>query len=66
MSERGDAGRSKPGLWVLLIASAAVVVAAAVLLIGDPTRVPTWFTLAGGLITVYLAVTYLRQSSNHG
>jgi hypothetical protein len=38
-----------------------VVVAAADLLISDPTRVPTWFTLAGGLITVYLAVTYLRQ-----
>jgi hypothetical protein len=64
MSERGDAGRSKPGLWVLLVAAAAVVVAAAVLLIGDLTRVPTWFTLAGGLITVYLAVTYLRQSSD--
>jgi uncharacterized membrane protein (UPF0136 family) len=64
MSERGDVGRSRPGLWVLLVASAAVVVAAAVLLVGDPTRVPTWFTLVGGLITVYLAVTYLRRSSD--
>jgi len=64
MSERGDGGLSKPGLWVLLVASAAVVVAAAVLLVGDPSRVPTWFTLAGGLITVYLAVTYLRQASD--
>jgi hypothetical protein len=61
MSERGDAGRTKPGLWVLLVASAAVVVAAVALLFGNPTRVPTWFTLAGGLITVYLAVTYVRQ-----
>jgi uncharacterized membrane protein (UPF0136 family) len=64
MSERGDAGRSKPGLWVLLVASAAVVVAAVVMLVGDPTRVPTWLTLVGGLITAYLAVTYLRQSSD--
>ena len=64
MSERGDAGRSKPGPWVLLVASAAVVVAAVVLLVGDPMRVPTWFTLGGGLVTVYLAVTYLRQASD--
>ena len=47
----------------MLVASAAVVIAAAVLLIGDPSRVPTWFTLAGGLISVYLAVTYIRQTS---
>lgn len=62
MSERRGSNRSKPGLWVLLVASAAVVIAAAVLLIGDPSRVPTWFTLAGGLISVYLAVTYIRQT----
>lgn len=64
MSERGGSNRSKPGLWILLVASAAVVIATAVLLIGDPSRVPTWFTLAGGLITVYLAVTYIRQASD--
>lgn len=64
MTERGGSNRSKPGLWVLLVASAAVVIAGAVLLIGDPSRVPTWFTLAGGLVTVYLAVTYLRQASD--
>ena len=64
MTERGGSNRSRPGLWVLLVASAAVVIAATVLLIGDPSRVPTWFTLAGGLITVYLAVTYLRQASD--
>jgi len=64
MSESGDSRRSRPALWVLLVGAAAVVVASAVLLIGDPSRVPTWFTLAGGLISVYLAVTYLRQSSD--
>lgn len=63
MSERGGSNRSKPALWVLLVGAAAVVVASAVLLIGDPSRVPTWFTLAGGLISVYLAVTYIRQTS---
>jgi len=63
VSERRGSNRSKSGLWVLLVASAAVVIAAAVLLIGDPSRVPTWFTLAGGLISVYLAVTYIRQTS---
>ena len=64
MSERGGRNRSKPALWVLLVGAAAVVVASAVLLIGDPLRVPTWFTLAGGLISVYLAVTYPRQTSD--
>jgi hypothetical protein len=64
MSDRGGANRSKPTLWVLLVWAAAVVVASAVLLIGDPSRMPTWFTLAGGLISVYLAVTYLRQASD--
>jgi len=63
MSDRGGSNRSKPALWVLLVGAAAVVVASAVLLIVDPSRVPTWFTLAGGLISVYLAVTYLRQAS---
>ncbi|WAC50318.1 hypothetical protein [Frigoribacterium sp. SL97] len=63
MSEPGGSNRSKPALWVLLVGAAAVVVASAVLLIGDPSRVPTWFTLAGGLISAYLAVTYIRQMS---
>ena len=63
MSEGGGSKRSKPALWVLLVGAAAVVVASAVLLIGDPSRVPTWFTLAGGLIIVYLVVTHLRQAS---
>ncbi|MBD8539194.1 hypothetical protein [Frigoribacterium sp. CFBP 8751] len=64
MSEPGGGNRSKPALWVLLVGAAAVVVASAVLLIGDPSRVPTWFTLAGGLVSAYLAVTYLRQASD--
>ena len=64
MFERGGAGLSKSGLWVLLIASAAVVVAAAGPPVGDPTRVLTWFTSAGGLITVCLAVVYLQESSD--
>jgi hypothetical protein len=64
MSERGGSNRSKPALWVLLVGAAAVVVASAVLLIGGPSRAPTWFTLAGGLISAYLAVTYLRQASD--
>ena len=64
MSERRGRSRSKPALWVLLVGAAAVVFASAILLIGDPSRVPTWFTLAGGLISAYLAVTYLRQPSD--
>lgn len=64
MSDRGGTSRSKPALRVLLVGAAAVVVASAVLLIVDPSSMPTWFTLAGGLISVLLAVTYLRQASD--